>query len=235
MRLKGLAMIQTFRTAALLAAISFGGTSVSAATVTFDFTSANSGLSSLLTYTVGGLTMNVTATGGNGKVQTWVGAGLGAPTDSHHQVDSYGIPETIGLAFSKVAKLMTVTFNPTYVQVWDNFALSQNGGLLSTLDVKPSVDVSSLTSFASSFGIGAVGKETFLTRSLFSSGSDACYRIAKIGSKRKYDCYSAFKVSSVTVQYDDTPPPSAVPLPAGGWMMLASLGGLLAARRRRNA
>lgn len=40
---------------------------------------------------------------------------------------------------------------------------------------------------------------------------------------------AGFKVRSITVEYDDTP---AVPLPAAGWMLLAGLGGLAAAKRR---
>lgn len=41
-------------------------------------------------------------------------------------------------------------------------------------------------------------------------------------------------INDITYSYTRlTPPPSAVPLPAGGWLMLAGVGGLAAMRRRR--
>jgi len=44
-------------------------------------------------------------------------------------------------------------------------------------------------------------------------------------------------LSHATIYYNGTPvpPPSAVPLPAAGWMLLAGLGGIAALRRRRKA
>ena len=208
----------------------------SAATVTFDFTAANSGVASALSYTVGGVTLDVTSTGGNGRVQTWAGFGLGAPTDSHHQVDSYGIPETVNFVFSRLVQLVTVTFNAAYVDPWDDFALGQDGAVLATLDVTPSVDVSGLTSLADDFSIGAVGSVNFRSKASFSFDDDACEKVGKKKGSTEYNCYSAFKITSLTVTYEDLPPPPPpppVPLPAAGGLLLGALGGLAALRRRK--
>lgn len=229
-------MKATIRAGALAAALSLGAGAAGAATVTYDFTAASSGTQTMLSYTVDGITLQVTTTGGNGKVQTWAGHGLGAPTDSHHQVDSKGIPETVNFSFSKLVKLVTVTFS--YVQVWDDFALSQGGAVLATLDVTPSADVSGLTSEAASFGVGAVGKTSVVGKyRLWENASNACYKtgMSYYSSglpKYFHNCYSAFKITSLTVDYTPPPPPP-VPLPAAGWMLIAGLGGLAALRRRR--
>lgn len=226
----------TLKSAALAATFALGVGAADAATVTFDFTTAGSGRQTLLSYTMGGLTMDVTATGGAGKVQTWKWAGLGSPDDGQHQVDSKGVPETINFAFSQAVKLVTVTFNPTYVQPWDSFALSQGGAVLgSPLGVVASVDVSDLTTAADSFGVGAVGV-TLFSRQTSNPNTGSCFATGwydKTTGEKNYRCYSAFKITSLTVDYDDTPPPSPVPLPAAGWLLMAGLGGFAALRRRR--
>lgn len=214
-------------------ALALGSGAASATTVTFDFTAANSGVASALSFSAGGVTLDVTSTGGNGRVQTWAGFGLGAPTDSHHQVDSYGIPETVNFAFSRLVQLVSVTFNAVYVDWWDDFALGQDGAILGTLDVTPSVDVSGLTTLADDFSIGAVGSVNFKSTNFYSFDGDACEKVGRKSGKTVYDCYSAFKITSLTVTYDDTPPPPPVPVPAAGGLLLAGLGGLAALRRRK--
>lgn len=234
----------TFRTAALAALIStasFGA--ASAATITtFSFDTANSGTRTALSYTVDGLTLDLTTTGGAGKIQTWRNSGLGAPRDSHHQVDSKGIPETINLSFDRDVKITNITFNPVYVQSWDRFALSQGGTVLGgPMTVLPSVDVT--TGIAQAFGIGAVGSQKFWTTGKpHKTASNACYKIDwhwQTQQSRQH-CFSAFKITSVTVEWgdqsDESPDqPGVVPLPAAGWMLLAGLGGIAAIRRRRKA
>jgi hypothetical protein len=110
-------MLRTVAAAACIAITSVGA--ASAATITtFSFDTANSGTRNDLSFTVDGLTLGLTTSGGAGKIATWKNSGLGAPGDSHHLVDSKGIPETINLSFDREVKITNITFNPTYVQSW---------------------------------------------------------------------------------------------------------------------
>lgn len=195
-----------------------------AATVTFDFTTANRGASSSLNYTAGGLTLTVSATGGDGKVQTWAGSGLGVPDRDYHFVDSTYSPETVVFDFSKLVKLVKVTF--AYVDPWDDFKLTQEGVSLGVFDVLASVNTT--TGLADTFGIGADGKVT----GNYVSADDydkACVN-GTWATSYTDTCYSAFKIKSITV---DVPDPAPVPLPAAGVMLLAALGGLGLAKRRK--
>jgi hypothetical protein len=224
-------------------AISFVANAAAAATITtFSFDTANSGTKTSLSYTVDGLTLDLTTTGGAGKIETWKNSGLGAPKDSHHQVDSWGLPETINFAFDKKVSIHKITFNAHYVDLWDLFLLSENGSALGDpREVKPSVDVT--TGMAKSFGIGAVGSSVFWSRTPFhNNGDNACKRLDKewVRTSRhngywnhELECFSAFKITSITVKWDEPEEPEVVPLPAAGWLLLGGLAGLVAMRRSR--
>ena len=225
------------------ASIALTAGAASAATITtFTFDLANSGTQDSLSYTLNGLTLSLTTTGGVEKIETWRNSGLGAPLDSHHQVDSRVNPETINLSFDKKVSIHNITFNPYYVQSWDRFVLSEDGSVIGgNREVKPSVDVT--TGMAQIFGIGAVGSmlSDWTKAKLDKDSSLACYEEDDRGRGRnkeyKFECFSAFKITSVTVKWHEPeePPPNVVPLPAAGWMLLAGLGGIAAMKRRRKA
>lgn len=69
----------------------------------------------------------------------------------------------------------------------------------------------------------------------YSFDGDACEKVGRKSGKTVYDGYSAFKITSLTVTYEDQPPPPPppVPVPAAGGLLLAGLGGLAALRRRK--
>lgn len=201
-----------------------------ATTATFDFTTINSGTQSSLFYSVNGIDLTLSTTGGNGNIQTWAGYGLGAPGDSHHQVDSYGIPEIINFAFNTAVKITGITFNSNYVHAWDDFQLFENGVSQGVQDVQPSVSLT--TGTADNFGVGAYGSSTFWTGSaLHRNSAYACYNQGYSQYRSQYSetCYSAFKITGVTVENT----PSSVPLPAGVFLLGGALGGLGLFRRRR--
>ena len=236
----GKSMIKLLRLAAVLA---MAGTAASASSYTLDFTSdiadgegsTWSGTETMLKYSnIGGsgIDVKLTTTGGNGKIETWGHHGLGAPTDSHHQVDSKGIPETINLDFSHDVKITKITFN--YVHWWDDFELSDSNGSIGVFDVMSSTVVA--TGHDSHFGIGAVGYEVFETYSaLHNYSSKACYKLSYRYDQNwrkvyKEKCYSAFKITSVMFEKDRTP---VIPLPASSLLLLGGLGGIAALRRRK--
>ncbi|MCB6177224.1 VPLPA-CTERM sorting domain-containing protein [Rhodobacter sp. Har01] len=196
---------------ALSAAVTVAAGSAQAATVTFDFDAANRGAAYSLAYASGDLSLNVTATRGSAaaKVQTWSGHGMGVPgpNPDPHLVDSSGTgeDETVWFRFSELVNLVKVTFS--YVDEKDDFKLWQGATSLGVFDVKQTV-FTAAAGWADSFGVGAVD-----WRSRHGSG------------------YSAFKITSVTVETQDAPAP--VPLPAAGLMLAASLAGLGLAKRRK--
>jgi hypothetical protein len=209
--------------------------SANAATVTFDFTAANSGgWANSLAYTNGGVTLTVTGgdtTGGSGKVQTWKNAGLGLKSASDctlwgictgvdHQIDSVGRDDIAYFSFSKAVSIASLAF--TYVGSGDTFDFYAGGTKIFNAIVGPSVSFAS--TLGTSFAVGA-GVTTW----------QQCWTVGN-GKKATQHCQtntvnSAFKLAGVTVNVADDPAP--VPLPAAGLGLVAALGALGLMRRRK--
>jgi hypothetical protein len=222
-----------------------GAATAATLSTTFDFTTASTGWQSSLGYSSDGVDLTVTGTsGGSGSyVATWSGYGMGVGYygDNSHQVDSYGPDDLVSLAFSQDVRITNITFNSYYSQSWDTFQLTEEGALAFEGNADPSVDVT--TGLADSFGIGAVGREFLWTYGYYGyavtdyGGRYMCskddYYYDRYGKKvRGYDCYSGFKITGITVEWDM---PEVIPLPAAGWLLLGGIGGLAALRRRRKA
>ncbi len=224
----------TIRSAALgiIAALGLAA-SAQAATVTFDFSAANSGgWVDALTYTSGGVTLTVTGgdtTGGKGKVATWAGWGLGMKSasdctfrgwcfGSDHQIDSYGLNDLVTFTFSKAVSITQLMFN--LVDKGDTFDFYANGTQVSHSAVSPVVTLAS--ALGTSFGVGA--GETL---------TQQCFGWGWFCKCRPVILTSAFKLTGLTVTVPDEPAP--VPLPAAGLLLAGGLGGLAAIRRRKRA
>jgi hypothetical protein len=169
-------------------------------------------------------------------VQTWSGFGLGAggePTP-YHAVDSKDGWERVSLKFSDTVKIESIEFYyVSPVAKFDYFVDTGTG-----LDQKYTQSISN-------------GVYNFLTdghadyasdlHALGASYAKSCRDTTDYKSKSKksrksktscWDEFTTFKIKSITVSYDDTPP--VVPLPAGAVLMVTALGGLGFARKRRS-
>lgn len=126
-----------------------------------------------------------------------------------HQVDGYGKNETVKLSFGETVSISKLYFS--YVGSNDDFAFSMIDGEKSgSYYAKTDIDGS---------GYGYYAFKQDWTGSMFGVGASGWN--------------DEWKLKGVKFSYDDMPP--AVPLPAAGWMLLAGVGGLFAAKRRKSA
>lgn len=146
-----------------LLACSFLGTSsiALAVPVTFDFTGQPNGVGDPLTYSVGGIDLEV-----NGlpdpRVAVDLRAGLGVKllnTRDNNQIDGSGPDETLLFSFSSVVELTNITFGN--VQRNDDFTLSIDGVEVFNQDIpgtgSPSVEIVSIDAIGSIFGFSVQG------------------------------------------------------------------------------
>lgn len=160
------------------------------------------------------------------------GAGLyiDSKHDNDHRIDGF-VNEIVTFAFNKAVRITNVTFG--YIlndSVFDLFVDSLDDDKdLSPLyngsqTVLPSFDT--LTDTSSLFAIGASAH----TEKWVCSGGN---KRRNIPPKCGYvlTSYSGFKITSLTVEYDE--PVTTVPLPAGGMLLLGGMGALAVLRRRK--
>lgn len=162
------------------------------------------------------------------------GIWVGDYQDNDHRIDGYGRNEIVTFLFSEAVKVTQVGFKLIADGSVFDFYLG-NGtdpeGMTyqGSNVVQGTVTMDSL--FATLFGIGASTDSTsqVCTRSYYDYRSK-CY-VCKEWKTVK--TYSAFKITSLTVE-TVPPPPPPVPLPASGFILVGGLGLLAGLRRRRS-
>lgn len=223
------------RAAACVMATVFAVSQAQAAPVTFEFDTATTGWQNSLFYSEGGLDLTVTGTssGSASKVATWSGWGLGVCSvyvwgkcfDVDHQIDSFLHDDVAVLTFSAAVTLKKLVFN--LVDSTDTFDLYLDDPswteVLTAEDIPSGgtyIPSSEFTSFV--FGVGAGTTVTTCPVEPLSFG------------KKKPKCKvkeipSFFKLTAVEVET----PPSEVPLPAAGLLLIGAIGGLGALKSRK--
>ena len=149
--------------------------------------------------------------GGIGICSGSLGSGTGGCANDQHTVDGDNGNEAVVLDFgSLVVKLTSITF--AYADSDDAFEVFAfgNGTGASATDY----DFSNLVSCGASV----------CTKTNFVIGEGSIFGIGAFSS------VSEWKLQAITF---DIIPTTEVPLPAAGWMLLAGLGGLAAAKRRK--
>lgn len=137
------------------------------------------------------------------------GAGVvNSPTDGDHQADGNGWKDFISIAFDAPVTLSKVVFS--FFGSNDDFRWIHDSSGNGAIGVGDAISARVSSNPYSGFGSAS--------SSLFAIGA--------------FDSDDEWKLKAVTVEFA---PPAEVPLPAAGWLMLAALGGLAAARRRRAA
>lgn len=206
------------KAAVTAAALAFGAGAASAATVsTTLYLGGHGGLGTSHVFSDGPLTLTTTghllnADGSIGEqkaIGRWFGGlGVQSARGDQHTVDSNGADEVVKFAFNMAVKIEKVWF--TYVDWNDDFAFSVLAGN-TVQSYYPNLDIAGL-------GIGVYSFVGSYVSNMFGIGAS--------GSG------DSFKIAAVQVSYDDIAP---IPLPAAGWLLLAALGGLALAGRRKAA
>lgn len=138
------------------------------------------------------------------------GAGAGvfnSPIDNSRAVDSSGWNDFISLSFDVDVILTGVTFG-RYNRWFDDFRWLTD------------------TSGDGSIGVGDFISDELTVTGSYSGFGGAAGRVFAFGA---FDHWDSWALESVTFE---TIPPSAVPLPAGGLLLLSGLFGIAAVRRK---
>ncbi|TGD63023.1 VPLPA-CTERM sorting domain-containing protein [Tabrizicola sp. WMC-M-20] len=252
-------MIDTKWVAAAAVAACISAGTAQAATYTFDFTDSNSGWNNTLSFgSIENETVKVTAsagsysdaktvTAGDAKVATWTGAGLGvcgemagnsnSCKDKDHRIDGNGTNDLAMFVFEKAMQVTSISFSyfnsVTLPDVYENVFTCYLGiGNKCFWGGNKKVFFSAGETIVDSFDL-FLGSEFALTGQVGSTVSFADLAAVgsfAVGASGKYD---AFKITGITAEHIE--PVAAVPLPAGGLLLLTAMGGIAALKRRRKA
>jgi Ca2+-binding RTX toxin-like protein len=146
-------------------------------------------------------------------------------SDNDHRIDGF-YNEIVTFAFDKAVRITGVTFKEVLSGSVFDLYVNDLGG---TPDYKGSQLVDNSLDLPAGtgtlFGIGASqdGEKSVCVK----------WKHDKCKAWKKYDVWSGFKITSLTVEYDE--PVTTVPLPAGGMLLLAGLGALAVLRKRKTA
>lgn len=170
-------------------------------------------------YTIGGPNNTLNATDDARIGRYYGGASVtNSPGDNSHQVDSSGWSDFITASFSYNGEAVDVAMSSVSFSFFDDRD-----------DFRWGYDLS---------GDGAYGDGDFLSYrqdsnpfSAFGGVTSSLFMFGAFDSFKKKE-YDFWKLKSVTVHFD---PPTTVPLPAGGVLLLSGIGLLAVARRRLKA
>ena len=146
------------------------------------------------------------------------GAGVyNSAADSSHTVDGYGWKDFIELSFDQDVSISSLTFG--YFDHYDGFSV--------LTDVNGDGQIGAGDTIGARMDIPNSG-------SVFGSVDLLAGDVLGVGAFWKID---SWKLKSVTVNFEDNTnvQPPAVPLPAGGVLLLTGLAGLAVARGRKKA
>lgn len=190
-----------------------------AATVSFDFTGGGGQSRAVHSLGTNGLGLSVggfkcTGTCRPVDVQHWsAGFGIRSGRGDSHQIDGANGDEILSLAFDRSVTITSLLFG-----------YADSGDDVSVLRVASGTVVQDAAGPLTLLG-GGLGAFT-----VTNGTAGTFFGVAALGND------DAFKLRGVTVRYDEpTTALPPVPLPAAGWMLLAGIGGLAAARRRGRA
>lgn len=170
-------------------------------------------------YTIGGKNGNTLNPTDDARIGRYKGGAsvTNSPGDNSHQVDSKGWSDFITASFTYNGKAVDVAMSSvsfSYFDNWDDFRwgydLSGDGEYGDGDFLSYRKDANPFSSFGG------------VTSSLFMFGAFDTYK----------NGYDFWKLKSVTVHFD---PPTTVPLPAGGVLLLSGIGLFAVARRRLKA
>ncbi|WP_103333544.1 VPLPA-CTERM sorting domain-containing protein [Pseudotabrizicola formosa] len=253
-------MIDTKWVAAAAVTVCMAAGTAQAATYTFDFTDSTSGWQNTLSFaSLEDPTVKVTAsagtysnsnvvTAGDARVRTWAGAGLGVCgdvagksnncKDKDHRIDGNDTNDLAMFVFEKAMQVTSISFSyfdsvfvPAKYKIEKTTCKSVKWGYCTSWNYTYVLETPSETivdMFDLFLGTEYATTDVVEGRVTFSDLPTVLS--FGIGASGKHD---AFKITGMTAAHIETP--AAVPLPAGGLLLLTAMGGMAALKRRRKA